>query len=446
MNRFFDLSPQRVALFSYFFLIAAGTALLSLPACVTRPITLMDAFFTSTSAVAVTGLIVLDTPKDFTPFGQGVILALIQMGGLGYMTISTFLLITLRRKMGHKDRLVLAESLNYPGLHGLTRFLIKVVAFVALAEILGAVALTLAFATRQRLPEAILSGVFHSISAFNNAGFSTYSDNLMSFRGDPAINIIISLLIILGGIGYYVVDDIHMVSTGAATRLAAHTKIALASTLFLIVAGALGVLILEYGHVKGLWGLPLWERAWASFFTSVSARTAGFNTIDFSALSESTLFFVMILMFIGASPGGTGGGIKTVTAAVIALHVYNFVRGRREVVVFKRSVREEAMRRAMVILTLSFGITTAFALVLSRLESVPVGVALFEVISAFSTVGLSVGDGGVLSLSAKFSDIGKLMIILSMIIGRVGVLSFAIAMLGKSRESNLKHPEATLLL
>ncbi len=441
-----SLNPSQGILLSYLLLIAFGTLLLYLPISHRGSLELIDAFFTSTSAVTVTGLTVVDTGRDFTLFGQLVILFLIQIGGLGYMTLATFFLITLGRRIGLKDRMILSEALNYPGLYGLVRFLKRVVILVIAVEFTGFL-LLFAHWYKEFSPEkAFWLSLFHSVSAFNNAGFSLFPNNLMDYRGDLYLNLVVSLLILIGGLGFFVINELLLLLRGSINRLSTHSKLVLSISGLLVVLGALGIFITEAFHYGGLWALNLKERVISSFFLSISSRTAGFNTVDIPSLSESTLFLLILLMFIGASPGGTGGGIKTTTFSVIVLAVFSYVKGRSEVVVFKRKVPDVQIHRAMVILSLSALYIAFINLLIDRIEEKDFLSTLFEVISAFSTVGLSVGSMGGLSFSAGFSDLSKVLIAITMIVGRVGVLSFAIALIGRERKSGLKHVEGKILI
>ncbi len=440
------LNPSQGILLSYFLLIAVGTLLLYLPVSNTAELSLVDAFFTSTSAVTVTGLIVADTGRDFTLFGQAVILLLIQVGGLGYMTLATFFLITIGRRIGVKERMILSESLNYPGLYGLVRFLRRVIAFVLVIEFTGFLLLFARWYHSFDIGSALWLSVFHSVSAFNNAGFSLFSDNLVGFRADIYINVVVSLLIFVGGLGFFVMNELFLFLRGEVNRLSTHSKLVLSVSTLLIVSGTAGILLTEAFHYEGLWSLDWGERLLSAFFLSVSSRTAGFNTLDISLLSESTLFLLTLLMFVGASPGGTGGGIKTTTFAVISTAVLSFVRGKPEVVIFKRRVSDNQIRKAMVILSLAALYIASVNLLIDRLEEKDFLATFFEVISAFSTVGLSVGSPQGLSFSAEFSDLSKVLIALSMIVGRVGVLSFTIALVGRQEGSSLRHVEGKILL
>ncbi|MFN3599505.1 MAG: TrkH family potassium uptake protein [Aquificaceae bacterium] len=436
-----EWTPHRILLLSYLVVIMVGSALIYLSANIR--ISYIDALFTATSATTVTGLVVIDTEKDLSLWGKLVILLLIQVGGLGYMTLTTYFLVALRKKIGLRDRLILSESFNYPGVHGLVRFLKRIVPLVFFIEFLGALALFPSFLLKLKDPfNALFASLFHSISAFNNAGFSTFSDNLTRFKGDLWVNLIISLLIVLGGLGFYVIYEVILYWKGELKRLSTHTKLVFLSSGFLILLGFF-VLLYDLWRFKSL---SLGEKVLASLFHSISARTAGFNTIDISKLSEASQFLLINLMFIGASPGGTGGGIKTITATVIFLATISYIKGRTDVRVFGRRLMESQVHRAMVILSLAFAYNTFTAILLAELEGIRLLPALFEAVSSFATVGLSLGNPQGLSLSADFSPLGKAIIILNMLVGRVGLLGFMLALVGKSKPSHIKLPEAKLLI
>ena len=441
-----NLSPPRIILLSYLGLIAAGTLLFKTLPTTKEPAGWVDALFTVTSAVTVTGLTVLDTGKDLTFLGQALVLLLIQIGGLGYMTLTTFFLVTLGRRIGLKERLILSEALNYPGVYGLVRFLRRVILFVFVAEFLGFLLLLLDLSGRYPPKEAAFISLFHSVSAFNNAGFSTFSNSLIDFRGDLFFNLVICTLIVTGGLGFFVINELYLYLKGDINRLSTHTKLVLTATVFFIAGGWLALLLTELFHYGGVWSLSWKERLLSTFFLSVSSRTAGFSTVDLGSLSESTLFLLILLMFAGASPGGTGGGVKTTTLAVMLLSIFSYIRGVSEVVVFKRSIPSHQIHRAMVIITLSFTYISFVNLIIDRVEEKDFLGTVFEVVSAFSTTGLSLGSEEGLSFCAGFSPLGKLLIVLTMVVGRVGILSFAIAMIGREREPRVRHPEARLLL
>ncbi len=404
----------------------------------------MDALFTSTSAVCVTGLIVKDTPVDFTPFGQLIIMVLIQIGGLGYMTAVTFLAVMRRQKIGHRDRMILQESLNHPGVNGLVRFLKIVFTFILVIEILGMLILTLRFWADMPLFKAAWYGMFHAISAFNNAGFSLFSDNLMGYRGDLVINLTIPMLIILGGLGYLVLTELYHYQKKEIFRLSTHTKIVLWMSLFLILAGMALLLSLEWSNAFKAYSLG--EKLLVAWFASVNYRTAGFNSIDLSTLSDANLFFSTFFMMTGGAPGGTAGGIKITAVALALIGVWYTLRGDTHMHIFKRSIPQYQINKAYAIIFIATAYVAASTVFLSEIERLPFLRTLFETCSAFGTVGLSTGNGGVLSYSALFSDFGKFNIIVLMFMGRIGVFAFTLIIVGKAVQSRIKYSEGKVVL
>jgi trk system potassium uptake protein len=404
----------------------------------------IDALFTSTSAVCVTGLIVKDTPVDFTGAGQLIIMILIQIGGLGYMTAVTFLAVMRRQKIGHRDRLILQESLNYPGMDGLVRFLKIVFGSIFIIEAIGMIVLTLRFWVDMPLERAAWFGVFHAISAFNNAGFSLFSDNMIGYQADWVINLTIPVLIIMGGLGYLVLTELYHYRKREILRLSTHTKIVLIVSAFLIVLGMILLLSLEWNNAfKSLeWD----EKLLAAWFASVNYRTAGFNTIDLSTLSDANLFFSTFFMMIGGAPGGTAGGIKITAVALALIGVWYTLRGSTHAHIFRRSISPYQINKAYAIIFIASIYVVASTILLSEIERLPFLRTLFEACSAFGTVGLSTGNGGVLSYSALFSDWGKANIIVLMFMGRIGVFAFTVVIVGKAVESRIKYAEAKVVL
>lgn len=443
INRFFSY-PPRFLLVAYIIVITVGSLILYLPISTTKHINFVDAVFTTTSAITDTGLIVLDTQKDFSLFGKFVILILIQVGGLGYMGMSTFFMLTLGRKVSYRDRLILAESLSFPGVGGLIKFLKRVFTFIAVIEITGCAVLFISMYDGNIL-KTLWRSIFHSISAFNNAGFSLFSENLIAYRSNFLVNFTIALLIFLGGIGFYVMNEFYLLYKKELNRLSTHSRMVIYTSLYLIFFGAAAILLFEYQNTRGLWQFDWWERISASLFTSVSSRTAGFNTFDLSGLTDATLTLISGLMFIGASPGSTGGGIRTVTFTIIFLTIINYINGRKDVNFYYRKINNEQIHRTLVIFSLSFTFITLVALFLSKLEKITFTQSLFETISAFATVGLSVGNGDTLSLCANFTTLGKIIIMSTMVIGKIGLLSFMMAIVAK-KESRIKTPEARILI
>jgi trk system potassium uptake protein TrkH len=406
----------------------------------------IDAVFTATSAVCVTGLIVKDTPVDFTLFGQAIILTLIQLGGLGYMTAVTFMAVMRKQKIGHRDRLILKESLNYPGMDGLVRFLKIVFASIIIIEAVGMVILTLRFWADMPFGKALWFGAFHAISAFNNAGFSLFRDNMMGYRGDLVINLAIPFLVILGGLGYMVLLEIYNFQKNRIVRISTHTKIALWMSGILILLGMFLLLSLEWNNPKSFGSLSTYEKILAAWFASVNYRTAGFNTIDFSTLTDSNLFFATFFMMTGGSPGGTAGGIKTTAVALALIGVWYTLRGESSAHIFRRSLSSYQINKAYAVIFVASIYVVVSTIILSEVEHLPFLRILFETTSAFGTVGVSTGNGGVLSYSALFSDWGKINIIVLMLMGRVGVFAFTIIIVGKAAESRIKYAEGKVII
>lgn len=436
----------KIIFLSYFAVILVGMLLLRLPAATTGGITLIDALFTSTSATCVTGLIVKDTQFDFTFFGQTVIALLIQIGGFGYMSLVTLLAMIVGRRLEFQDRMIVKENFDYPTTAGVVRFLRQVFIFVVVIEMIGALLLSVRFSFDYSLKHALWLGVFHSISAFNNAGFSLFDTGLVAYRGDFFINLIICVLIVMGGLGFFVLVELKNKYRHKNAVLSLHTKVVLWGTLFLIVAGAFMVLSFEWRNPKTLGDLGFFEKLLVSVFTSINYRTSGFNTIDISGMKDTTLFFSTLFMIIGGAPGSTAGGIKITTVFVLMLGAYYSLKNSGEPVVFKKTITADTSMKALAIVMFSSAYIWLSLMVISEAENLHFLKILFEVTSAFGTVGLSTGDGGVLSASALFGNLSKVVIILLMFMGRVGVLAFTLVLVGKSTQRKVKYPEGKILL
>lgn len=438
-------NPARILILGFLSFILLGTVLLMLPVSTVNGISLVDALFTSTSAICVTGLIVKDTPNDFTFFGQIVILFLIQAGGFGYMTSATIILLLLGKRIGLGERLIMKEALNVISLEGIVKFAKRVLYFTLLFESVGALLLILRFMPDMPLSKAVFYGIFHSISAFNNAGFSLFSDSLIQYRGDWLVNMVIAALIISGGIGFIVISDVYFYWKGKLARISLHSKIVFATTAVLLLVGTFMIFIFEYSNPDTLAEMSFKDKLLVSFFSAVTARTAGFNTVDYSNLRIETLFLTIILMFIGASPGSTGGGIKTTTFAVVIASLYSMIQSTRDAVMFKRRLPLETVSRSFLITALAAMFVVVIALLVIRYEDTRYLSTIFEVTSAFGTVGLSIGDGGVRSFSAMFTPVGKLLIIFAMFAGRLGPLTLVVAIIRK-REDRFRYPEGRITI
>ncbi len=456
------LSPPRVLAFSILTLILGGGVLLWLPisSAPGHSTTFLDALFTSTSAVCVTGLIVVDTAEQFSTFGLTVLMLLIQAGGLGYMTISTVIAVALGRAISIQERLTLQEALNLHGMDGLLRFAGTVLKLTLLFELTGAAILAARWWGDLGPARATAFGLFHSISAFNNAGFALWSDNLMRWRGDLTVNLVITTLIICGGLGFLVLSEIlnrpalrPLVSrlrrggqAPAGIKLSVHTKLVLTATAVLLGGGTLVLWALEVGNPRTLAALP-WHEQWlAAWFQSVTARTAGFNTIDNGALLPPAAFVTMALMFIGAAPGSTGGGVKVTTFGITVAALWATIRGNAEPHLFGRRLPADLVARAFFVCLIAFlglNLIAGFVLVTEQRDLLR---TLFETTSAFGTVGLSMGEGGsVVSLSAFFTPAGKALMMMMMFAGRVGPLTLAFAVARRATgQARVRYPEGRI--
>src|SRR5438270_3026679 len=429
--------------------ILLGSLLLMTPFATTgRAIRFIDALFTMTSAICVTGLIVLDTPKDFTIFGQLVILLGMQIGGLGYSATATLLLLALGRRIGLRERMMMMEVLNTLSMEGLVRFVKVIVAITLIVEGVGALILTIRFSFEMDVLHAFYFGVFHAVSAFNNAGFSLFSENftLLAYRTDLIVNLTITTLTVLGGIGFLVYRDVLENVRGQRFRLSTHTKLAVLVSVLLIAVGTVGIWAFEVQNEKTLAPMSFGNQILVAYFHSISARTAGFNTIDIGLVSTATLYFLILLMIIGASPGGTGGGIKTTTFGIICAAIWATLKGRADVMMFHRRIPQEIVHKAFVLSALAFGLVTGFTMMLSYLEDQKFIRIMFEVASAAGPVGLSTGNGGVLSVPGLFSAIGKFIIIITMFLRRLGPLAVGLFTVKSHEDLHYRYPEARVVI
>ncbi len=448
INRF--LTPERTLIFSFFIMIALGTLLLSLHYSARKtPASLIDALFTATSAVCVTGLIVVDTGEFYSRFGQMVILILIQLGGLGIMTFSVLFYSLLGRSVGFRDRKIIQDTFSQNPIKNIYILLKSVFLFTIIIESFGAIILFVGWRTYFPLTTGIYFSIFHAISAFCNAGFSLFSDSLVGFQGNIPLNLSITSLIILGGIGFIVLKETF--DMGFENRLthkiSLHSKVVLMVTAILIVLGTLFIFFIERDN--SLSGFSIGKQLLVSYFQSVTSRTAGFNTIPMIGLSNATCFILIILMFIGASPGSCGGGIKTTNLATLVSLAFSRYKGSDQANLFKRTIPRETVSRSISIILASIVavvIITIFLLItqlgdLSHPESRGLFLEyLFETVSAFGTVGLSMGA------TAKLDSAGKLIIIVMMFLGRLGPLTMAFALARRVRETAFQYAEENIIV
>lgn len=437
-----QIHPAYVLLFGFMGLILIGTGLLMLPFATAdrHHLSFIDALFEATSAVCVTGLAVVDTGTTFTLFGQIVMLVLIQLGGWGFMTSGTLMFIMLGKKIGLKQRLLIQESLNYFSLQGIIKLVLRIVLITLVVEAIGAIVLTIRWAQEISFGKALYYGIFHSISAFNNAGFSLEPNNLSKWVGDPTINIMITLLFMIGGIGFYVITDIFAKKN--LKKVSLHTKIVLLVTLLINVISTLVIFGLEYRNPATLGNLDLADKWWASYFQAVVTRTAGFNTIDISQLTDSSQAFMIGLMFIGAAPGSTGGGIKVTTFAILLFSLWAVLTNKEEINVFKRRIPQSLVLRSLSIaVSATIFIFIIFFLLTITERGADVMKIAFETVSAFGTVGLSAGFTG------ELSPIGRILITIMMLVGKVGPLTMAFALaIHPKDKTKIRYAEEKIMI
>lgn len=443
------LKPAQTVMLSFLSVILIGAFFLMTPRA-TYPdnrISIVDAFFTATSATCVTGLIVRDTGTGFTPFGQIVILILIQIGGLGLMTMTTFFALILGRGMGIRETVLMSDVLNTRTLSRITHLILSILILTFIFEAAGAALLYLSWYRMGAIGgmwRRIYYSVFHSVSAFCNAGFSLFSTSMMNFRGSIPINLIMTTLIISGGLGFTVLT-LMLRSVfldwplGRRIRFTLQAKLVLSVTALLIAAGFIGILAVEWGRTFDGWGLK--DKLLAAYFQSVTARTAGFNTVEIASLSSASLFLLICLMFIGASPGGTGGGVKTSTFAIAIGFLIANLRGRGSVEVFGRRIPREVTSKAFSILIISILMIAinGFLLLWVEGDHRPLEV-IFELFSAFGTVGLSMG------ITPHLSTLGKVIIMVTMFAGRIGPLTLALALGERRKGGEFEYPSEEVMV
>ena len=434
----FNASPARFILMSFGSAIVVGSSLLLLPKSHIIALTPLDAVFTATSAVCVTGLIVVDTATAFTRTGQIIILGLIQVGGLGIMTVTAFFSLLVGQRMSGREQVLLGDMLNTDRLAKLGSVL-KVVFLTTLGiETCGAILLYFSWQRSFPAHQAIYFSLFHAVSAFCNAGFSTFSDSLMQFAGHVRINLIVCGLIVLGGIGFGTLSNFgafipRKSSRDKAVHLSVQTKLILIMTAALFVFGLLMFLALENSSTLKELSFP--KKLLAAIFQSVTFRTAGFNTVNFSALTDSTLMFAIPLMFIGAAPGSTGGGLKITTIAILLSTVFAIARGRSRVEMFRRSIPTVVFYQTIVVVTLYLVVGLSVSFLLTLTESRRPIELVFETISALGTVGVSTG------VTPGLSPLGRILIIGTMFLGRIGPFTLALAIGERQQSERYRYPE-----
>lgn len=448
-SQLLSIAPPKLLVLSFAVLILAGAVLLSLPFSSKSGewTPFINALFTATSASCITGLVIYDTFTYWSTAGQIIILCLIQVGALGIVTLATFFSILLRKKIGVKGLLLAQESINSFSFSEVLRLIRRIVTATLIAESAGAILLSISFVPKFGAFGAYM-GVFHSISAFCNAGFDITSGavdgrflSMVPFNSDPIVIYTISGLIILGGLGFSVWRDIWEFRKNK--QLIFHSKLVLTITAALLISGTVFFFATEFNNPKTLGPMSFYEKVNAAFFQSTSARTAGFNSINLADMKEISKVFTVFLMFVGAAPGSTGGGIKVTTIGVLIMAVFSQIRGSGDIVLFKRKIHQYTVNKAMSIAGLS-GILVMLitTIIISLQPNLKVLDVLYETTSAFGTVGLSLG------ITPMLSTISKVLVVITMFLGRVGPLSFAVALTLKStrRTTEMVYPEAKILV
>jgi trk system potassium uptake protein TrkH len=436
------LSPQQTLASGFALIILLGSLVLWLPmsSIQGQSLSYIDALFTATSATCVTGLILVDTGTHFTYFGQIVLLLMVQLGGLGFMTMTTWFAIVVRKRISLRERLVLKESLNQMNIEGIVRLIKNVVVYSLIVESIAAACFAIRWSFEMPLGKAIYFGVFHAVSLFNNAGFELFGGfrNMTPYVDDFVINLVSMILVILGGIGFIVMSE--LIDYSKTRRLSLHSKIVLSVSAFLTVFGALVIFIFEYTNMNTFGPLSLPSKVLASLFQSVSLRSSGTNTVDIASLRQATQFFMIVLMFIGAAPGSTGGGIKITTFAILIGAIITMIRRKEDVVLFRYRLAQEYTYRAITITFMSLLLVFIVTMILLATQDHSFLMILFEATSAFGTVGLSMG------LTHQLTVTGKTLIILMMFVGRLGPVTLAYALQPKTKKNLFHYPEGKMTI
>lgn len=435
-------SPPRILVSGFALIIVLGALLLSMPfaSASGERLPFLDALFTATSATCVTGLVVVDTGTYFSVAGQVILMCLFQLGGLGFMTMATLVALVLRKKISLRERLLLQEAMNQSSMEGIVRLIRRVIGYSLVIELIGFILFSFRFAFDMPIGKALFFGAFHAVSLFNNAGFDIFGGyrSLTLYVEDPIVNLTAMLLIITGGLGFVVMSD--LMEFRKNQKLSLHSKVVLSITGTLIAVGTIVIFVFEFSNTKTLGSLDWSGKIWSSFFQSVTPRTAGANTLDYTALRQATVFFTIILMFIGASPGSTGGGIKTTTFTTLVGAVIAMIRGREDIVFFRYRLGKDRIFKALTITLISLGLVIIVTMVLSMTEDQAFLKLLFEATSAFGTVGLSVG------VTPELSNVGKIVIAFTMFAGRLGPLTLAYALGPRTEKELYRHPEGKITI
>ncbi len=434
------LNPYQILLLSYGTIILTGTILLMLPISVTgmQPLNFVDALFMSASAVCVSGVSIFDLGVNFSIFGQILIILLVQIGALGIMTITTIFAVVMGKRIQLRDRLMIQESLQRWSFAGVVKLVIIIVKMTLVFEVIGGVFLSIIFFPDYGI-SSIYYGFWHSISAFCNAGFDILGGTAFTnYIFHPLFNIVILFEVVCGGLGFAVLLDIYQ--KRAWKNLNISSKVVLMTTIYLIIGGTLFIFIFEFNNTDTIGDFNLFNKIMTSAFMASMVRTAGFSMVDITSMTEPSMLLIMMLMFIGGSPASTGGGIKTTTIAVIFAAIWSLIRGREDAVMFQRTIPPIVVFRALSIFFISAAVIFLMSLFLCLTESIPLNRILFESVSMFATVGLPTGT------VSQMNTGSRLVIILVMLMGRIGIISFMMALVIRKKKTRVRYPEDKFII
>jgi len=433
-------SSSLTLMYGFAGVVALGTILLMLPIAskTGQSTSVINALFTATSGVCVTGLVVVDTGDYWSLFGQGVILALIQVGGFGFMTSATLFLLAFGRRIGLRERLLIGESMGLARLGGLVNIVKRMAIFTILVETIGTAVFFIRFSSGNSLGTSIWKSIFHSISAFNNAGFDVFGNfrSLSNYHSDPLLTMVTAALIILGGISFLVVAD--LAKTRSLNRLSLDSKLVLATTMSLLALGTIVILLTEFNNPVTFGAFSIPEKLLNAFFQSVTARTAGFSTISITNMATYSLFFLLFLMFVGGASGSTAGGIKANTFGMLTATIWSTIRGREHACAFGREFATQQVYQELALAMLSLGFLAVVVSLLTVTEEFRLTNILFEAVSAFGTVGLSTG------ITPGLSMAGRLIITATMFVGRLGPLTLMLALVQRQQQSKYRYPQEAI--
>ncbi|MBQ5695283.1 MAG: Trk family potassium uptake protein [Clostridium sp.] len=437
------LKGVQILTLGFILVILIGALILTLPICTTsgESTNFLDAIFTATSAVCVTGLIVVDTGTYWNMFGQTVIMILIEIGGLGFMSFTTLIAIIFGKKITLRERLILQDAMNTFNIQGLVKMVKYVLLFTVSVQFFGALLFSTQFVPEYGLKTGVFYSIFHSVSAFCNAGFDILGEfsSLTSYNSNAVVILVASALIIIGGLGFTVWNELY--TTKSIKRISLHAKMVILVTAVLIIGGTILMFVFEHNNPNTMAEMSVVDKIMNSFFASVTPRTAGFNSIPTDGMTTAGKFLTIILMFIGGSPGSTAGGIKTTTIGIVFITVLCVIRGREDSEVFKKRFNKDLVYRAFTLIFIGFILVVSVTMLLSYTEKGASFISLlYETVSAFGTAGLTIG------LTTKLSTIGKILIIFMMYLGRVGPLTVALSLTKKKVNPGIKYPEGKILI